>query len=120
MQTDQLEVSDIECDIDEDVDQQEREAAGMGNGKAINDSFINKLRDISSFKPSGIKAKDKGNSSMMVMPVSSIDLRMKHRNSNLSHIQNDSKGEEKGFSSMREHVNRQSKMYDSPLNQGFR
>lgn len=42
-------MDEIECDIDEDVDDEHY------TSKNINDSFINKLRDISTFNPSGIK-----------------------------------------------------------------
>lgn len=62
-----LEVDEIECNIDADIDDERY------SGKNINDSFINKLKDFSSFNPSGNKGKEKGNSSMMVIPVSQID-----------------------------------------------
>jgi len=68
-ESDRLEMSDIECDIDEDVE------GANDQGKNINDSFINKLRDISTFNPSGIKSKEKGCNSMMALPVSSIDMK---------------------------------------------
>jgi hypothetical protein len=50
---DGLHLDEIECDIDEDVNNE------YYSGKNINDSFINKLRDISSFNPSGNKGKEK-------------------------------------------------------------
>ena len=68
-----MEVDEIECDIDADVDDEHY------SGKNINDSFINKLRDISTFNPSGIKGKERNNNSMMAIPLSSIDIRMRDR-----------------------------------------
>ena len=76
--TDKLELDEIECDIDEDMDDEHY------TGKNINDSFVNKLRDISTFNPSGIKGKEKGNVSMMAMPMSSIDVKMRDRGSTAS------------------------------------
>lgn len=65
-------MDEIECDIDEDQDNER--VSGKNN---INESFINKLRDISGFNPSGIKGKEKGaNNSMMIFPPSSIDTKM--------------------------------------------
>lgn len=48
-----LEVEEIECDIDEDFDNEKF------TGKMINNSFINKLKDFSSFNPSGNKGREK-------------------------------------------------------------
>lgn len=49
-----LSLDEIECDLDEEADNEH--FSGKHN---INDSFINKLRDISTFNPSGIKGKEK-------------------------------------------------------------
>lgn len=57
-----LVLDEIDCDIDEDLDNEHY------TGKNINDSFINKLKDFSSFNPSGNKGKEKVNNSMMVIP----------------------------------------------------
>lgn len=51
---------EIECDIDEDIDNEHY------TGKNINNSFINRLKDFSSFNPSGNKGQEKGNNSMLV------------------------------------------------------
>lgn len=48
-----LDVEEIECDIDEDFDNEKF------TGKMINNSFINKLKDFSSFNPSGNKGREK-------------------------------------------------------------
>jgi len=48
-----LGMDEIECNIDEDIDNEHY------TGKIINDSFINKLKDFSTFNPSRDKAKDK-------------------------------------------------------------
>ena len=48
-----LEVEEIECDIDENFDNEKFK------GKMINNSFINKLKDFSSFNPSGNKGREK-------------------------------------------------------------
>ena len=37
------------------------------------------MRDISTFNPSGIKGKEKPNNSMMVIPMSSIDVKIRDR-----------------------------------------
>jgi len=66
-----LEVDEIECNIDADIDDERY------SGKNINDSFINKLKDFSSFNPSGNKGKEKGNNSMVVAPISQIDKKNK-------------------------------------------
>ena len=42
-------MEEIECNIDEDFDNEKF------TGKMINNSFINKLKDFSSFNPSGNK-----------------------------------------------------------------
>ncbi len=68
--SEKLGLSDIECDIDEGVDGEH------SSGKNINDSFIKKLRDISTFNPSGIKSKEKNNNSMMIVPASSIERKL--------------------------------------------
>ena len=75
-----VEVDEIECDIDADVDDEHY------SSKNINDSFINKLRDISTFNPSGIKGKEKVNYSMMIIPMSSIDTKIKDRGSTASQV----------------------------------
>jgi hypothetical protein len=41
------------------------------------------LRDISTFNPSGIKGKEKINNSMMIIPPSSIDIKMRGRDSSM-------------------------------------
>lgn len=69
-----LGLDEIECNIDEDIDNEHC------TGKNINDSFINKLKDFSSFNPSGNKGKEKVNNSMMVVPYSTIDMKQKIRN----------------------------------------
>lgn len=56
-------LDEIECDIDEDIDNEH-----YNDGKKIHDSFINKLKDFSTFHPSGNKGKEKGNNSMLVGP----------------------------------------------------
>lgn len=69
-----LELDEIECDIDENIDDEHY----TGKHKNINDSFINKLKDFSSFNPSGNKGKEKKNkmnNSMMSLPVSAIEMR---------------------------------------------
>ena len=43
----------MECDIDEDFDNEKF------TGKMINNSFINKLKDFSTFNPSGNKGREK-------------------------------------------------------------
>ena len=57
-----LAVEEIECDIDEDLDNEHY------TGKNINKSFINKLKDFSSFNPSGNKGREKVNNSMIIIP----------------------------------------------------
>jgi len=59
-----LNVDEIECDIDEDLDNEHY------SSKNINNSFINKLKDFSTFNPSGNKGKEKVNNSMMILPLS--------------------------------------------------
>ena len=49
----QNEPDEIECNIDEDFDNEHY------SGKNINNSFINKLKDFSTFNPSGNKGKEK-------------------------------------------------------------
>lgn len=50
-----LELDEIECNIDEDVDNEK-----YYQGKnSIHSSFINKLKDFSTFNPSGNKGKEK-------------------------------------------------------------
>ena len=46
-------MEEIECNIDEDFDNEKF------TGKMINNSFINKLKDFSSFNPSGNKGREK-------------------------------------------------------------
>lgn len=79
-----IQMDEIECDIDEEMNNEHF------SGKNINDSFINKLRDISTFNPSGIKGKEKTNNSMMILPPSSIDLKLRNRDSFVanSHMDN--------------------------------
>ena len=60
-------LDEIECDIDEDLDDEHY------TEKMINDSFINKPKDISTFNPSGIKGKEKISTSMMLPAFSHID-----------------------------------------------
>jgi hypothetical protein len=48
-----LELDEIECDIDEDFDDEKFA------GNNINNSFINKLKDFSTFNPSGNKGREK-------------------------------------------------------------
>jgi hypothetical protein len=55
-----LGMDEIECNIDEDLDNEHY------TGKVVNDSFINKLKDFSTFNPS--LGKDKNNNSMMLLP----------------------------------------------------
>jgi len=105
----ELEISEIECDIDEDVDGEHYQ------GKNIN-SFINKLRDISTFNPSGIKSKEKGNNSMMVIPASSIELKKQNRYANNSQLDPnilDPGNNDRGFSSVRDRAI-QDREYNSP------
>ncbi len=77
-----IEVDEIECDIDADVDDEHY------SSKNINDSFINKLRDISTFNPSGIKGKEKVNYSMTIIPMSSINNKINDRGSTTSQMNN--------------------------------
>lgn len=56
-----IEVDEIECNIDEDLDNEHY------TEKNINNSFINKLKDFSSFNPSGNKGKEKMNNSVIVI-----------------------------------------------------
>lgn len=49
-------MDEIDCNLDEDLDKKD--------DKTINNSFVNKLKDFSSFNPSGNKGKEKiGNNS---------------------------------------------------------
>ena len=48
-----MELDEIECDIDEDFDDEKFA------GNNINNSFINKLKDFSTFNPSGNKGREK-------------------------------------------------------------
>ena len=48
-----LEIDEDECNIDEDFDNERY------TGKVINNSFINKLKDFSTFNPSGNKGKER-------------------------------------------------------------
>ncbi len=50
-----LELDEIDCNIDEDVDNEDY-YLGKNN---IHNSFINKLKDFSTFNPSGNKGKEK-------------------------------------------------------------
>jgi hypothetical protein len=53
-------LDEIDCNIDEDVDNE-----NYYQGKnSIHNSFINKLKDFSTFNPSGNKGKEKTNASM--------------------------------------------------------
>ena len=61
-----IEIDEIECNIDEDIDDEHY------TGKKIHDSFINKLKDFSSFNPSGNKGKEKGNNSVIIVPRFSL------------------------------------------------
>lgn len=58
-----LELDEIDCNIDEDLDNEHY------SGKNINDSFINKLKDFSTFNPSGNKGKEKLNLSAFIAPT---------------------------------------------------
>lgn len=49
--------------------------------KNVNNTFINKLKDFSTFNPSGNKGKEKINNSMMVMPLSTIDMKKRNKGS---------------------------------------
>lgn len=49
-----LEIEEIECNIDEDLDNEHY------TGKNINESFINRLKDFPYINPSGNKGKEKG------------------------------------------------------------
>ena len=60
VRSNEVDVDEIECDIDEDLDNEHY------TGKNIHDSFINKLKDFSSFNPSGNKGKEKMNNSVMI------------------------------------------------------
>lgn len=51
------------------------------SGKNINNSFINKLRDISTFNPSGIKGQEKTNNSVLILPSSAINNKFRGRDS---------------------------------------
>ena len=53
---------EAECDIDEDFDNENFQE------KNINNSFINKLKDFSTFNPSGNKGREKGPGSFLVIP----------------------------------------------------
>lgn len=64
-----LEIDEIDCNLDEDYDNEHY------SGKHVKDSFINKLRDFSSFNPSTIVGRDKVNNSEMVIPKCVFDLR---------------------------------------------
>lgn len=66
-------MDEIECNIDEDIDNEHY------TGKVINDSFINKLKDFSTFNPSLNKGR---NNNSMLLPFSSIG--KKERISNVS------------------------------------
>ena len=77
-----MSLDEIECDLDEEQDNEH-----FYNGKnSINSSFINKLRDISTFNPSGIKGKEREgsiaggiNSSVLIIPKSQIDVNILNR-----------------------------------------
>ena len=56
-----IEVEEVECDIDEDFDNEKF------TGKMINNSFINKLKDFSTFNPSGNKGREKLNNSLHIL-----------------------------------------------------
>jgi hypothetical protein len=63
-------LDEIEWEMDDaDIDDERY------SGKNINDSFINKLKDFSAFNPSGNKGKEKTNNSMMVVPMSVINMK---------------------------------------------
>ena len=68
-----LEVDEIECNLDEDFDNEHY------TGKHVKDSFINKLRDFSSFNPSTVVGKDKINNSEMVIPKSTFEFKRQPR-----------------------------------------
>lgn len=53
---------EVECDIDEEVDNEHFQE------RNINNSFINKLKDFSSFNPSGNKGREKETLSMLPIP----------------------------------------------------
>ena len=55
---------EVECDIDEEVDNEHFQE------RNINNSFINKLKDFSSFNPSGNKGREKETLSMHAIPQS--------------------------------------------------
>ena len=54
-----MNVDEVECNIDEDIDNEHY------TGKNIHDSFINRLKDFSAFNPSGNKGQEKINNSMI-------------------------------------------------------
>ena len=56
-----VDMEEIECNIDEDIDNEHY------SDKNINNTFINKLKDFSTFNPSGKKGLEKNNS-MLVAP----------------------------------------------------
>lgn len=73
-----VDIEELECDIDEEIDNEHY------SDKNINNTFINKLKDFSTFNPSGNKGKEKINNSMMALPVSHIGMNKKNRGSILA------------------------------------
>lgn len=64
-----MQVDEIECDVDEDL---QNEGICVGGGGATDknihsSSFVNKLKDFSTFNPSGNKGKEKQNQSLMIL-----------------------------------------------------
>lgn len=65
-----MELDEIECNLDEDLDN-ERSGSALGTEKIINGTFVQRLKDFSSFNPSGNKGSEKMlNNSMMLIPSS--------------------------------------------------
>eukprot|EP00347_Sterkiella_histriomuscorum_P008627 403344372 len=69
-----LQIDEIECDIDEDVDNEHEHNKRLTDRNVNNSNFVNKLKDFSSFNPSGNKGKEKFNQSVPpnIMPRSML------------------------------------------------
>ncbi|CDW84589.1 UNKNOWN [Stylonychia lemnae] len=75
-----LQVDEIACDLDEDVDNEHYSDRNINNSQ-----FVNKLRDFSSFNPSGNKGKEKFNyTSSTLMAQNNADIKRKAKRASLN------------------------------------
>ena len=100
-----MELDEIECNLDEDFDNERGESAGTE--KIINGTFVQRLKDFSTFNPSGNKGSEKMLSNSMMLIPSSINMNkkrvsMKGGASSTKH-QKERDIENEGFNSARVH-----------------